>query len=313
MKKESLAIVVPFYNENQDGVIDNFFKQAIKTANDITDDWEIICVDDGSRDETYGELLKYAKTDSRIKTIQLARNFGKEIALSCGLCHVTKDYAVPIDCDLQDPLELIPIMLTEIKTGDFDSIVAVRSARDESFVKRFFCKIFYKLMNFFSDRPIIENAGDFRLVNRKMLDTFKQMSETNRYVRGIWGWMGFKVKKIYFKRPDRLSGNPTQSYKKLFTLGFDAIISSSSKPLRLSLVSGFLLSLFAMIFLVFVVIKTLLYGFSETKGLATILSIVLFFNGFILIHIGILSEYVGRIYTETKDRMLYVVKNKENI
>lgn len=313
MTNESLAIVVPFYNENQDMVIDNFFTQAVKTVNEITQDWEIICVDDGSKDGTYDVLLEYAKKEKRIKTIQLSRNFGKEIALSAGLCSVSKEYAVPIDCDLQDPLELISVMLAEIKNSDYDSIVAVRSSRGESFVKRLFCKMFYKTMNFFSDRPIIENAGDFRLVNRKMLDAFKEMRESNRYVRGLWSWVGFKVKKIYFKRPDRLSGQPTQSYKKLFQLGFDAIISSSTKPLRLSLVTGFVLSSCAMFFLGFVVVKTLLYGFSETKGLATILSIVLFFNGVLLIHIGVLSEYVGRIYGEVKNRSLYVVKNKENI
>lgn len=311
MKDLSISIVAPFYNEARNGIIKMYFDEIVPVLESQTQDWEIVCIDDGSKDSTYLELCMHASLDKRIKILQFSRNFGKEIAISAGIKYASKNCVIPMDTDLQDPVALIPQMINEWKAGAL-VVLAKRSKREEGIIKKIGCYFFYKLLKAFSDIQIPENTGDYRLVDRKVVDVFNQLPEKQRYVRGLWAWIGFEVKYIYFDRPDRALGRPTQNYRKLIKITFDALFSFSSIPLRFWVLIGFIIALLSMSLGFSVLIKHLFFG-RDVPGWSSIMCTITFLGGIQLISIGVLGEYINRIYNEVKGRHLYIISNKVNI
>ncbi|EKE01429.1 MAG: hypothetical protein ACD_21C00133G0002 [uncultured bacterium] len=301
---KTISLVVPFYNEG-DTVFD-FFKRIFPIVNEIKRyDFEFVCVDDGSDDDTCANLLKVK--DRRIKIIQLSRNFRKEAALTAGIDFATGDAVIPIDADLQDPPELIAMMLQKWEEG-FEVVLAKRKSRlSESWLKRTTAKYFYKLHNWLADLNIPENVGDFRLMDRVVVEALKKLPERQRFMKGLFAWVGFKSTVIEYDRPERISGTTKWNKWKLWNFAIDGITSFSTLPLR---VWGYLGTLFALIAFLYggwIMLRTLLFGV-DLPGYASLFVAVLFIGGIQLIGIGVLGEYLGRAYQETKRRPIYVVR-----
>jgi len=307
----SVSIIAPVYNEEKGGVIHDFFKTIIPVLEKENYDFEIVCIDDGSKDKSYEILSSYAKKDNRIKIIKFSRNFGKEQAMSAGFQNVTKDCAIPIDIDLQDPPALIPKMVKIWQKENVKSVLAKRSKRHEILPKRIAYKIFYKLLKSFSDIEIPSDTGDFRLVDKCVIDAFNKLPEKQRFVRGLFSWVGFSEKIIEFDRPDRKAGEPSQSFHKLCLQAVNAIFSFSKVPLRVWSGIGFFIALISLIFGAWIIGKTLILG-TDVPGYASTITIILFLGGIQLISIGVVGEYVGRIYEEIKDRPLFIIEKKVN-
>ncbi len=298
-----ISIVTPFYNEEEG--LDEYFETVEDVLSDY--DYEIVCVDDGSTDHTLVGLVKRQQESTRIRVVELSRNFGKEAALTAGLASCSGDCVVIIDADLQDPPSLIPSMIKKWEEGA-EVVLAKRSSRDtDTPMKRLSAEWFYAIYNRFADQPIPENVGDFRLLDRKVLDVVNSLGESNRFMKGILSWPGFSTEIIEFERPDRASGHTKWNYRKLFKLSADGIFAFSTVPLRLATLVGILTSAAAFIYACFVIIKTLILGVDE-PGYASLMVVILTLGGIILISLGLLGEYLGRIYNEVKGRPIYVVK-----
>ncbi|NRB73377.1 MAG: glycosyltransferase [Verrucomicrobiales bacterium] len=298
-----ISIVTPFYNEEEG--LDEYFETVEGVLSDY--DYEIVCVDDGSTDHTLVGLVKRQQESTRIRVVELSRNFGKEAALTAGLASCSGDCVVIIDADLQDPPSLIPSMIKKWEEGA-EVVLAKRSSRDtDTPMKRLSAEWFYAIYNRFADQPIPENVGDFRLLDRKVLDVVNSLGESNRFMKGILSWPGFSTEIIEFERPDRASGHTKWNYRKLFKLSADGIFAFSTVPLRLATLVGILTSAAAFIYASFVIIKTLILGVDE-PGYASLMVVILTLGGIILISLGLLGEYLGRIYNEVKGRPIYVVR-----
>ena len=298
-----ISIVTPFYNEEEG--LDEYFETVEGVLSDY--DYEIVCVDDGSTDHTLVGLVKRQQESTRIRVVELSRNFGKEAALTAGLASCSGDCVVIIDADLQDPPSLIPSMIKKWEEGA-EAVLAKRSSRDtDTPMKRLSAEWFYAIYNRFADQPIPENVGDFRLLDRKVLDVVNSLGESNRFMKGILSWPGFSTEIIEFERPDRASGHTKWNYRKLFKLSADGIFAFSTVPLRLATLVGILTSAAAFIYASFVIIKTLILGVDE-PGYASLMVVILPLGGIILISLGLLGEYLGRIYNEVKGRPIYVVR-----
>lgn len=284
-----------------------FFAQVLPILQTLHCQFEIICVNDGSQDETLRELRKYAESDPRIKVIDLSRNFGKEIALSAGLDHARGDAIVPIDADLQDPPELIPEMLDLWQQGH-DVVLAIRGDRSsDTHTKRITAGLFYRLMRWLGDIPIPAHAGDFRLMDRRVVDALKRLPERTRFMKGLFAWLGFQQTAVYYSRPQRAAGDTKWKPWKLWNFALDGIVSFTTLPLRIWTYLGFLVALFSLCYLVFIILRTLMLGI-DVPGYASILSVVLLFSGINMIGLGILGEYIGRIFVEVKQRPLYLIR-----
>ena len=309
MKKiKQISIIVPFYNEG-DGV--EGFYQALNPIMDKMEeiDFEIICIDDGSRDDTLKKLISISKLDSRFKIIELSRNFGKEAALTAGIDAAIGDAVIPIDADLQDPPSLIPKMIEKWLEGA-EVVLARRADRtSESFVKRKTAEIFYRVHNSLSNVQIKENVGDFRLMDRVVVDAIKQLPENNRFMKGIFAWVGFKTEVIDYVRNSRILGETKFSGWKLWNFALEGITSFSEVPLKFWLYVGVFGAFSTFIYGMFIVSKTLIYGI-ELPGYASILVAILFFGSIQLISLGVLGEYIGRIYMETKKRPIYLIRKR---
>ena len=298
-----ISIVTPFYNEEEG--LDEYFETVEGVLSDY--DYEIVCVDDGSTDHTLVGLVKRQQESTRIRVVELSRNFGKEAALTAGLASCSGDCVVIIDADLQDPPSLIPSMIKKWEEGA-EVVLAKRSSRDtDTPMKRLSAEWFYAIYNRFADQPIPENVGDFRLLDRKVLDVVNSLGESNRFMKGILSWPGFSTEIIEFERPDRASGHTKWNYRKLFKLSADGIFAFSTVPLRLATLVGILTSAAAFIYASFVIIKTLILGVDE-PGYASLMVVILTLGGIILISLGLLGEYLGRIYNEVKGSPIYVVR-----
>ena len=301
---KTISLVIPFYNEG-DTVLD-FFNQILPVVNEIEQCvFEFVCVDDGSDDNTFANLLRIK--DKRIKIIQLSRNFKKEAALTAGIDFAIGDAVIPIDADLQDPPELITVMLQKWQEG-FEVVLAKRRNRlTDSWLKRNCAKYFYKLHNWLADFKIPDNVGDFRLMDRVVIEALKKLPERQRFMKGLFAWVGFNSTIIEYDRPIRISGTTKWSKWKLWNFALDGITSFSTLPLRVWSYLGFLLALIAFFYGSWIVVRTLIYGI-DLPGYASLLVAVLFIGGVQLIGIGVLGEYLGRIYQETKQRPIYVVR-----
>jgi len=301
----TLSLVVPAYNEERN--IASFLAAVVPVMESTGETFEIIFIDDGSKDGTFGMLAAAASQDSRVKVVGLARNFGKDVALSAGLAHATGHAAIPIDCDLQHPPELIPQFIAKWREG-FDMVIGVRSKRDEEgFIRRSLSKTYYKVMQSMTSVQIPPNAGDYRLIDRKILDVIAKMPEKHRFMKGIFAWPGFKVASIEFQANVRANDTKSSwSFFKLWRFALDGLFSFSTAPLKIWTYVGVASALGAFVYLIITLIEKIVYGIAA-PGYASILIVLLFFNGLLMISNGIQGEYIARIFEEVKGRPLYVV------
>jgi len=284
-----------------------FLQRLTPVLDPLGIDYEIIFINDGSEDNTSTVLREQKKTHfAQLRIIQLSRNFGKEAALTAGLDHAHGDLVIPIDCDLQDPPEIIPQMIAKYQQG-YDVVLAKRSDRkSDSFLKRLSAQWFYKLHNKIADTLIPENVGDFRLMTQKVVKALRCMPENQRFMKGIFAWAGFKTSTIEYTREQRGSGKSKFNPVKLMALALDGITSFSTAPLRIWIYLGSFFSLFGFLYGSFILLKTLVLGV-DVPGYASLLTSVLFFGGVQLLGIGVLGEYLGRMYKEVKRRPVYLV------
>ena len=306
MKK--ISIVVPCYNEESN--INSFYEEMIKTLEKVKENYsyEIIFVNDGSNDQTEVEVKKIRKTDKNVILISFSRNFGKEAAIYAGLNNATGDLVALIDADLQHPPITILEMIKGINEG-YDVVATKRKNRKgEPVIKSAFSKLFYKMMRMFI--PIEKNVQDFRLMKKEVVDAIISLKEYNRFSKGIFTWVGFKIKYIEIENIERKSGKTKWSFRKLFNYAIEGITSFTTAPLKASTLMGFFISIIAIISTIIIILQTLIYG-KDVPGYASIITAILFMGGVQLISIGILSEYISKMYLEIKKRPKYIIK-KEN-
>jgi glycosyltransferase involved in cell wall biosynthesis len=300
-----LSIVAPAYNEERN--LAGFLAAIVPVLEGIGEPFEIVFVNDGSRDGTLGMLAAAASQDSRIKVVGLARNFGKDIALSAGLAHATGRAVIPIDCDLQHPVELIPAFVAKWREG-YDMVVGVRSKRDEEgMLRRTASRAYYRVMRMMTSVEIPPNAGDFRLIDRKIVDVIDRMPERHRFMKGIFAWPGFKVAAVEFQANVRANQTRSSwSFFKLWRFALDGLFSFSTVPLKIWTYVGAISAACAFLYLAITLVQKLVFGI-DAPGYASLLSLLLFFNGLHMISNGIQGEYIARIFEEVKGRPLYVV------
>jgi len=300
-----LSVVVPLYNEELN--IDYLFERLVTVLSRLNMKYEIICVNDGSKDNTLERLIEYHHQNSEIKVVNLSRNYGKEIALSAGLDYANGNAVVPIDADLQDPPELIAELVEKWREG-YDVVYATRRSREgESWVKRFTANVFYRTLDSISSVPIPRDTGDFRLLDRRVVDALKQMPERNRFMKGLFAWVGFKQTSVLYDRPSRYKGETTWNYWQLWNLAIDGFTSFSFIPLKVWSYIGLLVAMPSFFYATFLVIRTLIFGV-DFPGYASIMVAILFLGGVQLVSLGIIGEYIGRVYEEVKRRPLYLVR-----
>jgi len=300
-----ISIVVPFYNEA--GGVKLLFNELTGVLEKEKLDYEIICVNDGSTDLTLPNLHKARESNDRIKIIQLSRNFGKEVALTAGIDHSSGQAVIPMDADLQDPPKLIPHLIKRWRDG-FQVVNARRAERmSDSFLKRSTARCFYKLFNGISETPIPENTGDFRLLDRAVVDALKCLPERDRFMKGLFAWVGYRTTEITYERPARSEGSSKWNYWKLFNFAISGVTGFSTFPLRLFNYIGLGVALISFIYGLFLVTHTLFLG-RDVPGYASIMVVMLFLGGIQLIGIGVIGEYVGRVFMESKQRPMYLVQ-----
>ncbi len=300
-----LSVVVPCYNEA--AVLPLLGERLLPVLASVTDDFEVICVNDGSTDETWALLLAMQAADPRFRLIDLARNFGKEVALSAGLAHASGDAVVPMDADLQDPPEVIVEFVRHWQAGA-DTVIGVRSdRRSDGLFKRVSANGFYRVMSHLSDVPITRNAGDFRLMDRQVVDALLQLPERTRFMKGLFAWVGHRQVMVEFSRQPRAAGSSKWPGWKLWNFALDGLFSFSTLPLRIWTYFGLTVAAAGMLYMAYIVLRTLLVG-SDVPGYPSLLAIVLFVSGLQLTSIGLLGEYLGRIFMEVKQRPLYLVR-----
>lgn len=306
-RKFNLAsIIISAYNE--EAVLEDFFKTLMPVLIGLNQAFEIICVNDGSIDKTLCKLIDLKKIYPNIKIVDLFRNFGKEAGITAGFQHATGDILIPIDSDLQDPPSLIPLLIKKWEEG-FDEVIAVRSSRQsDSWIKRTTANLFYKWFNKISDYKIKFNAGDYRLLDRSIVNVILLLGEKNRFMKGLYSWSTNRNQAVVeFDRKPRQKGKTKWSYWKLWNFALDGITSFSSLPLRIWSYIGVFFSFVSLGYMLVILIKTLIWG-NPIAGYPSLMCIVLFMGGIQLLSLGVLGEYIGRAYIESKNRPLYVVK-----
>jgi polyisoprenyl-phosphate glycosyltransferase len=305
--KKTVSIVAPFFNE-EEGV--EIFHQAICDifAQMPEFAFEVVCVDDGSSDETLRKLVALVERDQRVRVIELSRNFGKEAALTAGIDASVGEAVIPIDSDLQDPPGVILTMIAQWQLGA-DVVLARRGDRSsDSFLKRKSAEMFYRFYNFFSAVKIPDNVGDFRLMNRAVVDALKQLPERQRFMKGLFAWVGFKTVIVDYTRSARVAGATKFSGWKLWNFALEGLTSFSSLPLKVWSYLGAIGAILTILYAAFIILRTLVHGV-DIPGYASMLVAVLFFGSLQLISVGVLGEYLGRIYMETKRRPIYLIRH----
>lgn len=306
IKTPFISILVPVKDEED--AIAPFIERVKPIVESLKEkgDWEILFVDDGSQDETLPRIIAANQADPRIKAISLSRNFGKEAALTAGLDYVSGQGVVPLDVDMQDPPEAIIDMVKKWQEG-YEVVYGVRKNRQsDPLPKRLTADWYYRAHNWLSRDKIPAHAGDFRLLDRRVVEIIRTMPERNRFMKGLFSWSGFHSAPVEYERAEREVGHTKFNYWKLWTLALDGITSASTVPLRIWTYLGALIALVAMIYAFFIVFKTLIYG-ADAPGYASLITAVLFLGGMQLLSLGVLGEYVGRILTEVKQRPIYIV------
>ena len=303
---KTISILVPCYNEEV--VLRQFYERVEDVIKNIEGyEFKYYFVNDRSVDSTLDIMRSLHAEDQRVSYIALSRNFGKEIAMIAGLDHIDSDAVVIMDADLQDPPELLPEMISWWEQGYKDVCARRRSREGESWFKKWSSHTYYKILQNLTDIPIQIDVGDFRLLDRQCIEALKLFRESQRYTKGMFSWIGFDKKEILFDRDARAAGKTKWNYWKLFNLAIEGITSFTMAPLRIASFLGCVLSIFSAIYLVIVIGKTLIFG-EEVRGYPSMVSIILFIGGVQIFFLGIIGEYLGRIFNETKHRPLYLVK-----
>lgn len=304
MKK--ISILIPCYNEEQS--LPLLYPELVKLMDANPGyEWELMFVNDGSKDNTLTVLQQLRQQDGRVNYVDLSRNFGKEAAMLAGFDHVSGDCMVIIDADLQHPPTLIPEMIKWWEQG-YDDVYAKRKSRGkESWLRKRLSLQFYKILQRSSRFEVLQNVGDFRLLDRCCINALRQLRESERYTKGMYSWIGFKKKEIEFEQGDRIAGESSWNYRQLFSFAIDGITSFTNAPLRISTVVGFVVSLCAFLYMIYVFFKAVIFG-DPVQGYPTLVILILFLGGIQLLSLGIIGEYIGRIYNETKNRPDYIVR-----
>lgn len=304
MKK--VSILIPAYNEEK--TLPLLYPELKKLMDcEKNYEWEILFVNDGSQDNSLNMIKALRAADKRINFISLSRNFGKEIAMLAGFDYVTGDCMVIMDADLQDPPSLIPQMLEYWEQG-YDDVYAKRANRGkESWIRKQFSLLFYKILETTTRFEVLQNVGDFRLLDRCCIDALKQIRESERYTKGMFCWIGYNKKEIIFNRGNRIAGVSNWNFRSLFNLAIEGITSFTTAPLRFASIIGSIIAFTAFIAALFYFFKTIIFG-ESVRGFTTLIVVVLFLGGIQLLCIGILGEYIGRIFNETKQRPPYLIR-----
>ena len=303
-EKRCLSVVVPVYNEQE--VLHEFHKRLSSVLRTLPLDHEVVYVNDGSTDTTLSLLEEIRRHDSTVGVVDLSRNFGKEIALTAGLDHCRGDAAVVIDADLQDPPEVIPELIVGWREG-YDVVYAQRISRDgETFLKKATARAFYRVIQAISRFKIPEDTGDFRLLSRRAVDALHQLREQHRFMKGLFAWIGFPQKAVPYRRDARFAGETKWNYWRLWNFAIEGITSFTIAPLKLATYFGLMVAMAAFFYGAVIIVKTLLYG-NPVPGYPSLMVVVLFLGGVQLVAIGIIGEYLGRMFDETKGRPLYLI------
>ncbi len=301
-----LSIVVPCYNEQE--VLPIYYNEMTNELNGAPFNYEIIFVNDGSRDNTLSVLKELAEKDSRIKYISFSRNFGKEAAMFAGFEGSKGDYVAVMDVDLQDPPSLIRSMFETLEGGEFDCVATRRVTRKgEPPIRSFFARTFYKLINKISSTEIVDGARDFRMMTRQMADSIISLQERNRFSKGLFSWVGFNTKWLEYENRERAAGETKWNFWKLFLYSLDGIVAFSTAPLAAASVLGVLFCIFAFVMIVFFVVRTLMFG-DPVAGYPSLISFILLIGGVQLLTFGVLGQYMAKTYLETKNRPIYITK-----
>ncbi len=303
--RKMISLIVPCYNEEE--ALPIFYEESVKVLNTMDVDYEIIVVDDGSKDRTFEIARDLAGKNEHLKYISFSRNFGKEAAMYAGFCNAIGDYVAVMDADMQDPPSLLPQMYEILEAGEYDSVATRRVDRKgESKIRSFFARLFYRIINRISDADVVDGARDFRLMKREMVDAIVSMSEYNRFSKGIFGWIGFKTYWLPFENIERVAGTTKWSFWGLFKYAISGIINFSQFPLEVASGFGIVMTVVAFVMLLFVIIRKLLFG-DPVAGWASTMCVIIFIGGIQLMCLGIIGEYLGKTYMETKNRPQYIV------
>ncbi len=309
---ELLSVIVPCYNEQE--ALPYFYDEIIKVAKDfekIDVKMEFIFVDDGSKDKTLDMIKGYSEADERVHFVSFSRNFGKEAAIYAGFEHAKGDYVVMMDADLQDPPSLLMEMFQTIKNEDYDSVATRRVTRKgEPPIRSFFARTFYKIMNKITDVDLVDGARDYRLMKRMMVDAILSMPEYNRFTKGIFGWIGFKTKWLEFENTERVAGETKWSFWKLFKYSLEGILGFSTMPLMIASWLGVAMCVVAAFAIIFVIARQLMFG-GSAFGWPSLVCIIVLLGGIQLFCIGILGQYLAKTYLETKNRPIYIAREKK--
>ena len=301
-----LSIITPCYNEQE--TIHFFYAETIKYLKQMDIEYEILFVNDGSKDKTLDECLKLKAKDKKIKIINFSRNFGKEAAMLAGMRESKGDYVVIMDTDLQDPPKLLPKMYQTLTKENYDSVATYRvSRKGEPPIRSFFARLFYKLINKMVDVEIVDGARDYRMMKRQMVDAILSMPEYHRFSKGIFAWVGFDTKYLEYENVERVAGETKWSFWKLFKYAIDGIVGFTTLPLRLATIVGALVSTFGFCYMIYIAIKALVFG-DPVAGFPSLIVIITLLGGIQLLILGIIGEYLARTYMESKKRPIYIVK-----
>ena len=303
---EKISLIIPCYNEEES--LPYLFAELKKVTAEMAEyDFEMLFVDDGSKDKTLQLLREMGKEDERVKYISFSRNFGKEAAMYAGFCNVTGDYAAVMDADMQDPPSLLPKMMEIIKTGEYDSVATRRETRKgEPKLRSFFARTFYKMINKVSDADIVDGARDFRLMKRSMVDSIVAMSERDRFSKGIFGWIGFRTYWLPYENIERVAGQTKWSFKKLFKYSIDGIVDFSDAPLKISTWLGVFSLLGFLGMLIFALVRTIGYDY-PIMGWPLLVSVMCLLTSMVLFSLSIVGIYIAKILKETKHRPGYII------
>lgn len=312
---KQISIVVPCYNEV--AALPYFWKAIRDVADKMFSvyhlGFEILFVNDGSKDNTLGLIRSFAKEDKRARYISFSRNFGKEAAIYAGLQASTGDFVAVMDADMQDPPDLLPQMYEQLQTGEYDSVATRRVDRiGEPPIRSFFAKCFYKIINKISDADIVDGARDYRLMKRNMVDAIVSLGEYNRFSKGIFGWVGFNTKWLPYENIERVAGETKWSFWKLFLYSIQGIVAFSTVPLAIASILGLLMCFVAFIMVIYIVVKTILYG-NAVGGWPSLACMIMFIGGIQMLCMGVLGQYLAKTYLETKHRPIYIVAETEKM
>ena len=304
-----LSIIVPCYNEEE--TVEIFYQETQKVIKQLQCDYEFLFVNDGSKDKTLQKLRFLSQKDANVRYLSFSRNFGKESALFAGLKASTGDLITVMDADLQDPPELLPEMVKAIFDEGYDCVGTRRTTRDgEPVIRSFFARMFYRIVNRIGEVEMVDGARDFRLMTRQMVDSILELSEYNRFSKGLFSWVGYKTKYLTFENRERVAGQTSWSFWSLFKYSIDGIINFSEAPLNIASFIGAISCVGAVIAMIVVIIKTLIFK-DPTTGWPSLVSIILFMGGLQLLCLGIIGKYIAKIFLETKKRPHYIVKETE--